>query len=191
MVAMETMNLEECEVELHKTFDDYNKEYFGGKLNNPAFLLETPKTKGYAGYDCHDKKMRIDPKVITAKDKKTINPEAPIKGRMRLIFDALLHEMIHKYCCEFLKVDESKYKGHGPIFEDQCNRISEIWGWDMAEFKGKKYDAFPLCFHPPEDFYMGASLEFSDEMNKQWREEPPCDNETERREIVKRIYKQL
>jgi hypothetical protein len=152
-------------------FKVYKSKFFGGMHTQTTILIAKPKTGDYAEYDSNARLIRIDREVITGEDGKTINPEAPIKGRMRFIFDALLHEMIHMYCVEALEVEKEIELYHGLTFQDECNRIAGILGLEIYEGYDE-YEWFPLNIRP-ESFYMGASLEFSDKENKLVRQKPP------------------
>jgi hypothetical protein len=68
--------------------------------------------------------------------------------------DVMLHEMVHAYCTLVLNKPEVSYRGHGPVFAAECNRIGKELG--LAEVKtawqrSEKYAGMPTCNHWPSD----------------------------------------
>jgi hypothetical protein len=77
--------------------------------------------------------------------------------------------MIHLHCDEVIGEPETSYKGHGPVFAGECNRIGETLGLSRvrpAKKRGKDRD-LPSCAQWPENvrpagFYLGALAEVPD-----------------------------
>ena len=84
-------------------------------------------------------------------------------GHKRLVFDLLLHEMVHQYVYEVLGKSESSYSGHGPAFKEECNRIGEIIGLPpVRDCKRRgRYAELPSCKEwpfnvRPDGYYKGV-----------------------------------
>jgi hypothetical protein len=85
------------------------------------------------------------------------------EGRMRFVEDVLLHESVHQYCEEALHEGEASYKGHGPVFARECNRIGAALGLPpvrLAKRRGPNKH-LPNCADwpwnvRPADYYLGA-----------------------------------
>lgn len=172
--------------ELFNRWHSYNREYFEDKLIVPTYLtLSTPKsTTTYGEYAPISSwggtsEIRIRPTLFTGKHP-LINKSAPMEGRKRFLFDILLHEMVHQYSHETLGIWEDSFHGHGPVFRDQCNRISDIMGITQRVRTCKKRGAdkeLPSCAHwphniRPDGYYMGAVIEKS-ETNQKPKPGPP------------------
>jgi hypothetical protein len=85
---------------------------------------------------------------------------------MRFVEDVLLHESVHQYCDEVLHTSEKSYKGHGPVFANECTRIGELLGLPPvrpAKARGPNKD-MPSCADwphnvRPREYYLGALAE--------------------------------
>lgn len=83
-------------------------------------------------------------------------------GLERYVEDVLLHEMVHQYNHEVLKEPDGSYRGHGPFFRDQCNRIGDMLNLPKVrtcKARGEDKDLpscsqWPHCVRP-EDYYQG------------------------------------
>ena len=160
---METLNREHLRVELQKKFVEY-KTYFHRKLGNTVISIdESPKERNLAAYNHDYNTIKIHPEVISGIHE-SINQGAPQKGQKLVIFDSLLHEMIHKYCCKFLGVTKGVDPDHGPRFKNQCNKIAKRLG--LVVTNQEKYNRFPLETRHA-NFYKGA-------MNSQEEQEEKC-----------------
>ncbi|MHB8204796.1 MAG: hypothetical protein ACYDHG_13965 [Desulfomonilaceae bacterium] len=162
-----------CCQELYEKWHAYNRDYFEEKLVIPTYiLLGTPTKPSVLGqYSTVSSfggtsEIRIRPTLFTGKHP-SINAYAPMEGRKRFLFDVLLHEMNHQYAEEILRKPEDSFHGHGPVFRDQCNRISDILGITQrvrtAKKRGKDKD-LPSCAQwphnvRPDGYYLGAWIE--------------------------------
>lgn len=160
-------------VELFDKWHLCNREYLQSELLIPTYItLSVPHNPRAIG--CYSSEsswggkseISIRPSLFSGKHK-SINPSAPMEGRKRYIFDILLHEMVRQYCIEKQGKPESGNHGHGPIFRDQCNRISDILGIAQrvrSNKKTKRDRHLPSCAQwphnvRPPDYYMGAIKE--------------------------------
>lgn len=120
----------------------YNAEYFGGALL-PCFVeLTTPgslraladyRPRTHEGVESH---IRIGGNAASS---------------IALAKDALLHEMVHAYMHEIAEDLEPGYKGHGPKFTAECNRIGALMGLPKVFTKGRggpNSAQWPLCVRP-------------------------------------------
>jgi len=114
---------------LYEHFDVFNKDHFGGLLQQPMILLITPaspRTEGdYVARDDHGipSRIRIAPRCV--------------KSGMLYVADVLLHEMIHAWQAEQDNDLEPGYKGHGPRFSKKANEIGERLGLAAVAPKGR------------------------------------------------------
>ena len=174
-------------VELFDRWHQYNRDYFAGKLVIPTYILLGTPTKPsvlgqYATVSSFGgtSEIRIRPTLFTGKHP-SINASAPMEGRNRFLFDVLLHEVVHQYQIEILGQSEDSFHGHGPVFRDECNRISAIMGITAqvrsCKKRGKDKDLsscahWPWCVRP-SDYYMGAWIEKEDRQSPKPEPDPP------------------
>lgn len=126
---------------LYDAFHEYNALYWDGKLAAPLILI-TPcgaaRTWGdYTTRDVHGLESRI-----------RIAPAQADKGE-RWALDVLLHEMVHAWQYEIAGIAdiEISYRGHGPRFAAECNRIGALLGLPEVGVKGRK--GLPDCAQWP------------------------------------------
>jgi hypothetical protein len=156
---------------LYALWGSFNRKLFDGKLTiEPHIILSEPKTPraygdhGVSGWGSPDQ-IRIRPSLLRGTHRAVRPGDEYKKGRLRLVADILLHEMIHQYLEGVLKVDERSYHGHGPAFRDECNRIGGILGLPpvrSAKRRGRD-KALPSCAQwpinvRPLDYYRSAFL---------------------------------
>lgn len=131
---------------LYNEFARTNRAYFGSKLGAPMILITEPggpRALGdFIGRDVHGIESRI-----------RIAPSSAERGE-KFAFDVLLHEMIHAWQTEVLFETEANangkeigYRGHGPRFAEQCNKIGAKLGLPPVGVKGR--DGLPDCAHWP------------------------------------------
>jgi hypothetical protein len=154
---------------LYKSFSEYNRAHFRRKLAAPLVLVtQTGRALGdYIAQDEHGLESRI-----------RISPKAVARGELFML-DVLLHEMCHAWMTEVERVNESGYRGHGPVFAATCNRIGEKLGLPPVGVKGR--DGMPDCAYwpmvvRPEGFYP-APFEAPKRTAKE--EEPPAEPTSE------------
>jgi len=154
---------------MHALWESWNKEYFGGQLIPPHILLAEPSgtnTLGdytnFSGWGS-PAQIRLRPSLITGNHPLVKSGDQYQEGRNKYVLDVLLHETIHQYTDEVLHDLEASYKGHGPQFAAECNRLGEILGLPPvrpAKARGKNKDMpscaqWPHCVRP-DGFYLGA-----------------------------------
>ncbi len=161
---------------LYRLWDDWNREYFRGRLLTPHILLAEPRSPRALGDHARltswgsKNQIRIRPSLYDGTHPAVSAGETFREGRARLIADVLLHETIHQYHDEITGHAERSYHGHGPAFRDECNRIGAILGLPpvrtaKARGAGK---SLPSCAQWPlsvraANFYGGA-CDFSHEV---------------------------
>ncbi len=129
---------------LYAAFAKFNARFFGGELGSPLVLItqaNSARTLGdYIGRDVHGLESRI-----------RIAPKAVKRGE-RFAMDVLLHEMIHAWQQEIDGDGEDSYRGHGPKFAAECNRIGAKLGLAEVGVKGRdgRPDSahWPMCVRP-------------------------------------------
>ena len=107
--------------------------------------------------------IRIRPSLITGQHKLLRDGDEFLEGRLRFVEDVLLHESVHQDRDERLHTPENSYKGHGPVFAGECNRIGEALGLRPvrpAKARGPHKD-LPSCAEwphnvRPREYYLGA-----------------------------------
>jgi hypothetical protein len=141
-------------VELYKAFRLNNETYFGGSLE-PAPILLTPPTSpkaqaDYANFSAFGCKHQIRVRPACARGVYPtgayegvprkgwrMRPGHPIEDRLVWLQDLVLHEMVH-LAMEQRGVREDGYKGHGPVFTSECNRIGAMLGLPNVRSKRRK-----------------------------------------------------
>jgi hypothetical protein len=146
-----------------------NSGHFRGACVKPHILLAEPKTPRALGDHANisgwgsRNQIRIRPTLIDGRHKMLKPGAEHAEGRMRFVEDVLLHEAVHQYCDEVLHHSEGSYKGHGPVFAGECNRIGGSLGLPPvrpAKARGKSKD-LPSCAQWPHNvrpaaYYLGA-----------------------------------
>jgi hypothetical protein len=154
---------------LYAFWDSANRDYFEGACVKPHILLNEPKVPQALGDHANvsgwgsRNQIRVRPSLITGKHKLLREGDEFAEGRMRFVEDVLLHESVHQYCDEMLHTPENSYKGHGPTFAGECNRIGATLGLPPvrpAKARGKLKE-LPSCAQWPHNvrdpaYYLGA-----------------------------------
>lgn len=130
---------------LYQWFDRFNADHFGGKLQTPLLQIaptSSPRAEGeYIARDLHGLQsvIRIRPSTYKLGD--------------RFAVACLLHEMVHAYQSEVLRDLEPGYKGHGPKFCLEANRVGIPLGFPEVapQGRGKKARAetWPILSNDP------------------------------------------
>ena len=133
---------------LYAAFAEYNARFFAGKLGSPLVLITQAQSLRTLGdYIARD--------VMGLESRIRIAPSAVRQGE-KFAADVLLHEMIHAWQSEIAHVRESGYRGHGPMFAAECNRIGKLLGLPPVGVKGRgglpDCAYWPLCVRP-EGYY--------------------------------------
>jgi hypothetical protein len=157
---------------LYRCWVRWNRDYFGEHLAPPYILLAEPSwsqalgdfspTSCFGGMG----QIRIRPVLIDGRHKYLRPGEQYAAGRRRFVEDVGLHESVHLFCGEVLGSLETSYKGHGPVFAGECNRIGDMLGLPHvrpAKCRGKNKD-MPSCAQWPHNvrppgYYLGAYIE--------------------------------
>jgi hypothetical protein len=157
---------------LYQHWVSVNRDHFEGTCVEPYITLGDPGSPRLLGVYLpvgefgSQAQIIIRPMLIDGEHKRLRPGDEYAEGRMRFVKDVLLHESVHQYCHEKLKDPEKSYKGHGPIFTGQCNRIGATLGLPPVRLakKGRKDEHLPTCADwphnvRPADYYLGAVVE--------------------------------
>lgn len=143
-----------------------NAGYFSGRMLEPYITLTEPSAPQIYGQCCWASswgsrlEIRLRPSLLTG-----THPHlrgGPPAGRLQFVKDVLLHEMVHQHIMEHQPgVDESSYKGHGPVFTEHCNRIGAQLGLAPVIVRNRKGSKLPKSAQwphsvAPPDRYLGA-----------------------------------
>jgi hypothetical protein len=178
---------------LYALWEDWNRQYFGGKLVTPHILLAEPKSPRAWGDHANlsgwgsKNQIRIRPSLWDGSHPQERAEEEYAEGRFLILADVLLHETIHQYHDEITGQIERGYHGHGPAFRDECNRIGKALGLPpvrTAKARGPEKD-LPSCAHwpfnvRPEGYYRGALAAAAEEAKEGEEAEADEDASTER-----------
>lgn len=128
---------------LYAAAREYNALFFGGALL-PSFVEITPAGSLRALADYRPRSMEgVESHV-------RVGHKALKKGG-RFVLDCLLHELVHAYQHEILEDLEPGYRGHGPKFTAECNRIGALLGLPPVYTKGRggpNCATWPMCVRP-------------------------------------------
>ena len=156
---------------LYDLWEEWNAQFFERRMVLPHLLLLEPKSPRALGDHANisgwgsRNQIRIRPSLLTGKHPSVREGEEFAEGRFLFIADILLHETIHQYQEEVTGLTDDGYKGHGPAFRDECNRIGALLGLPpvrIAKARGSKKEV-PSCAEWPhcvrqEGYYLGASV---------------------------------
>ena len=158
-------------------FDRFNDEFFDGKLPRLEVKMgqcSSPRTVlgEYAHRGDHGMlgEITINKRLFHNGVKGVIVEDGTRPGFLRYVDDVLLHEMTHAYCHLVLYQIESSYRGHGPVFTAECNRIGAKIGLDPVrssksrkaiEAHMHKCNHWPWCVRDPA-YYLGAVVDVGD-----------------------------
>jgi hypothetical protein len=154
---------------LYGEWADWNERHFSGRLTVPYLLLTSPtspralgdygKVSCFGGYG----QICIRPTLLTGKHRCLRAGAEFAEGRFRFVADVFLHESVHQHCDEVLGNLELSYKGHGPVFAGECNRIGSALGLPPvrpAKARGPNKDLPSCAYWPhnvrPDGYYLGA-----------------------------------
>jgi hypothetical protein len=141
-------------VALYEAFRFNNKTYFGGDLDPAPILLTTPTSPkaqadyaNFSAFGCRHQ-IRVRPACARGvyptgayegvpRKGWRMRPGHPIEDRLVWLQDLVLHEMVH-LAMEQRGVREDGYKGHGPVFTSEVNRIGTMLGLPSVRSKRRK-----------------------------------------------------
>lgn len=164
---------------LYEAFREFNARFWDGKLASPLILI-TPcgaaRTLGdYSPRDVHGLESRI-----------RIAPAQAAKSELWAL-DILLHEMVHAWQLEIAGIAdvELSYRGHGPRFAAECNRIGALLGLPPVGVRGRKAGLpdcaqWPFCVRPA-DYYPEPYQRPTRKPKEPVQPEPEQDDEPEER----------
>jgi hypothetical protein len=155
-------------------FTTFNAEHFFGKLPRLEIKLgRCASPRSVLGEYCYrgDHGMLgeiiVNHRLFHNGVKGVIFEDATRPGFIRYIDDVLLHEMVHAYCHLVLHKPEISYRGHGPVFASECNRIGSRLNLDPVKHaKSRKAieahlqrcNYWPWCVRDPS-YYLGAVVD--------------------------------
>ena len=172
----------------------FNAKYFDGTLTLPEIKIGTcpsPNTTFGRYLERGDHglvgEIIINNRLFTNKVPGVLLSDETREGFLLLLEDILLAELIHAYCHTKLQDTEVSYRGFGPIFTNECNRIGALIKLPAVRYsKDKKAKnreqttskQWPRCVRP-EGYYLGAVVPIPDKKTTQTLSEPPAEAATE------------
>ena len=152
---------------LYDCWNQFNRNYFDGRMTPPYIILTTPACPRSLG-DCGPvsgfgglSQIRIRESLLIGTHPRRIRGANP-RGYFRYGADVLLHESIHQWQQEITGQRETSYHGHGRTFRDQCNEIGRKLGLAPVGLKPRGgRPGLPLCSYwphnvRPTEYYLGA-----------------------------------
>lgn len=154
---------------LYEHFEVWGRDFFGGQLFPPHFLILAPKSPSaegdytpYSGWGSKSQ-IRLRPSLFDGSHPHLVNGSRDPEGLQRYWLDVALHECVHQYCNEILGKPEKAEKGQGNAFAKECSRIGALLGLPPVgpARKSRNKEGLPSCaFWPtcvrPGDYYLGA-----------------------------------
>jgi hypothetical protein len=157
--------------DLYHQWEGWNRDFFDNQLVPPYILLAEPSSPRNLG-DFGERscfggitQIRVRPSLVRGTHRIMRPGDEYAAGRRLFVRDVALHETVHHYCHEVLEEPEDSYKGHGPVFARECNRIGELLGLPPVRAKARGQNKhLPPCSHwphnvRPEGYYQGAVVE--------------------------------
>ncbi len=151
--------------ELRDHWQDCNDRYFDGRMVLPYITLTEPSAPTILGQCCSVSswgsrlEIKLRPSLLVGTHPMIRRTGISADGRLQLVKDVLLHEMIHQHVMEHEPdVNESAYHGHGPVFTAHCNRIGAELGLDEVVVRNRKGSKspkspqWPHCVAPPDRY---------------------------------------
>jgi hypothetical protein len=148
---------------LRDHWHECNQRYFDGRMLEPYITLTEPSAPQVYGQCCPVSswgsrlEIRLRPSLLAGTHPHLSGDAA---GRTQFVKDVLLHEMIHQHIMEHQPgVNESSYKGHGPVFTAHCNRIGSSIGLADVVVRNRngaqaaKAAQWPHCVAPASRYY--------------------------------------
>ena len=127
---------------LYRAWDEYNANYFDGKLRPPHITCGRVPPACWGYYAPHTDwggrvQITLKKGFVWGTSKVIINP-LPARGTERFVLDILLHESVHQWQHEVAEKPEVSYGGHGGVYAGKCNEIGEILGLPPVAGKRRK-----------------------------------------------------
>jgi hypothetical protein len=117
--------------ELRPLWTKWNTEFFDGRLKEPHILIgrTAPRSLGHCspmtGYGAPAEitlnERLMFPAEMDEQREWIVNPWSP--GHRLFVVDLLLRLTVQQYVLEELGADEASYRGYGPLFTEQANRV--------------------------------------------------------------------
>jgi hypothetical protein len=123
----------ERQADCHAAWDRFNQTFFGGQLVPPHFDFgrTAPRSLGHVSALTGDGvplKMTIRPDLIFGPDGEFVRGTWPV-GRREFVEDFVLRFIIRQHVLEVEGAEEAGYRGFGPLFTAQANRIGVQLGY--------------------------------------------------------------
>ena len=116
-------NFKLTQAHLSAWFDEFNRDYFGGKLPEPRLMLSRSRTQ-LGSMRC---KSRVRLGRVETFDY-AIHVSVLFEQDEKGFKNVLLHEMIHYYIAYNNIQDTAP---HGDVFRAMMNRLNSEYGWEM------------------------------------------------------------
>jgi len=158
---------------LHAKLAEFNEAYFGGQLKTPYLALGAPGSarrmgefapvSGFGGNSA----ITIRKSILDGTWKNVRSGGDHQAGRLLVVEDILLHELIHLFHHEVTGCTEDTQNGHGRAFRNECNRIGALLGLPpvRSQRTSGKDKELPSCSHWPHDvrprdpdYFLGAYI---------------------------------
>jgi hypothetical protein len=152
-------------------YDAFNDTHFSGLLPHIEIRIgqcSSPRTVYGQYFSRADHGMYgmivLNQRLFTNDMKGVYIADTSAPGFHQLIDDILLHEMVHAYCHLIIEKPEVSYRGHGPVFTTECNRIGKTLGVKSVKHaksqKSSEMHMESCAYWPhavrPRDYYKGA-----------------------------------
>jgi hypothetical protein len=119
--------------ELYTTWAEWNREYFGGNLVEPhlAFGRTAQRCLGHCAR-VTDYRARVqitlNAGLVFGSNRDWVVRPWPAEGTRRFIVDLLLRFSVRQYVLEVRGAEEKSYRGFGPLFVEEANRVGKKLG---------------------------------------------------------------
>jgi hypothetical protein len=119
--------------DFYQVIAGFNRDHFGGRLREPhlTFGRTAPRSLGhcleYTGYGA-EAEITLKKTLVTGTNRDLVVNPWPAEGARRFIDDLLLRFTVQQFVLEVHKTAEEGYRGFGPLFAADANRIGSALG---------------------------------------------------------------
>jgi hypothetical protein len=138
----------------------FNEDFFEAALREPHLTLgrTAPRSLGhcspitdYGG----EVQVTLNARLVFGDNTEWVVRAWPAEGSKRFIDDLLLRLTVRQFVVEMKRTEEEGYRGYGPMFVTQANRIGDVLGLESVVPRNRRFNdskpvacGWPHCVRP-------------------------------------------